>query len=674
MSVDFDGSATDSARIMRAVSETGLRIEPWRDSRGEKLPFWNAHSRQILAAISGMALVAAMIWQAVSTGDIVGSVLAHEHAGHRAPASVVALCLIAMLSGAYFVLPKAMGSFRRFQPDMNALVVISLIGAIYLHEWLEGATLSFLFALAVLLETYSLHRARRAVEALIEVTPGEACVVHHDHEHRVPVCSVKSGATVRVRPGERIPCDGEVVSGGSDVNQAMITGESVPVWKSAGDRVYAGTMNGDGVLEFRATKPGSDSTLARMIRIVEGVQHRRGASEQWVEKFSRHYTPAMILLALLVAAVPPLMMGREWGDWFYQGMVVLLISCPCALVISTPVSVVAALASAARHGVLIKGGAYLEQAARLKVVAFDKTGVLTQGEPKVRRLIALDGLRTDDVLARLTALESQSGHPLARAIVQYAKGRGVRLDSKAEQFQTLHGRGAQGEIAGERFWAGSLRLMEEKGLQLPVALEVDGTVMACGTDRAAWALVEFEDPVREEAAGVIRAIRSSGVNRVVMLTGDNPQAAAQVAKQTGVDEVKPSLLPGDKASFIEEIKDRHGHVAMVGDGVNDAEAMAHANLGVALGGSGSLDVVMETADVVLMSGDLHRLPFLLRHAQRALRVVQQNVTIALVLKAAFLALAFLGVATLWMAVLADMGATILVTLNGLRLLRAGENT
>lgn len=670
MRVDFDPAAIDPAKIMRAVSETGLKVEPWHDRTGEKPPFWEMHGRQILAGISGAALFGAMIWQAVSTGDIVGSVLAHEHAGHHTPPAVIALCLLSILAGAYFVLPKALISFRRLQPDMNALVVISLIGAIYLSEWMEGATLSFLFALAALLETYSLYRARRAVEALIEVTPGEASVVHHDHEHRVPVNQVKAGALIRVRPGDRIPCDGEVASGGSDVNQAMITGESIPVWKSAGDPVYAGTMNGDGTLEFRATKPGSDSTLARMIRIVEGVQHRRGASEQWVEKFSRYYTPAMILLAMLVAVIPPLFLGKDWGDWFYQGMVVLLISCPCALVISTPVSVVAALASAARQGVLIKGGAYLEQAARLRAVAFDKTGVLTRGEPAVKRLVALNGFRAEDVLARLAALESQSGHPLARAIVRYAKEQGVRLEARAGQFHTLHGRGAEGEVAGERFWAGSLRLMEEKGLRIPEALQLEGTVMACGTDKEAWALVQLEDPVREEAASVVRAIRAGGIGHVAMLTGDNAQAASVAAKQAGMDEIKSGLLPADKVTFIEDLKSRHGSVAMVGDGVNDAQAMAHANLGVALGGGGSLDVVMETADVVLMSGDLHKLPFLLSHARRALRVIKQNVTIALALKAVFLVLAAWGVATLWMAVLADMGATMLVTFNGLRLLRA----
>ncbi len=672
MVVDFDSTRIDAARIQKAVAETGLKVEPWRDRTGERVPFLEQHGRNLLAAVSAASLLAAMTWQALVTGDIIGSVLAHEHAGHSAPSGVIALCVVAILAGAYFVLPKAAASFRRFQPDMNALVVISLLGAMYLHEWLEGATLSFLFALAALLESYSLTRARRAVEALMEVTPGEACVVHADHEHRVPVPQVKAGAVVRVRAGERIPCDGEVVKGGSDVNQAMITGESAPVFKAVGDQVFAGTMNGDGVLEFRATKPGSDSTLARMIRIVEGVQHRRGPSEQWVEKFSRYYTPAMILLAALVAVVPPALLGRDWGDWFYQAMVVLLISCPCALVISTPVSVVAALASAAREGILIKGGAYLEVAARLRAVAFDKTGVLTRGEPRVSKLIPLNGYAEDEILGRLAALERHSTHPLARAIVRHAKDRGVPVGASAGRFLTLHGRGAEGEIAGQRFWAGSLRMMEERGLRVDGARVPEGTVVACGTDREAWALVQLEDPPREEAAAAIHGLRTEGIGHVIMLTGDNAAAARRIAADAGVDEVRSDLLPEDKATTIDDLKAKFGVVAMVGDGVNDAQAMAHADLGVALGGAASLDVVMETADVVLMSGDLRKLPFLVRHASRALRVIQQNVAIALALKAVSLVLAFLGVATLWMAVAADMGATLLVTFNGLRLLRVGR--
>ena len=672
MVVDYDPQKLDAFRIAQAVAQTGLKCEPWRERPNET--WWTRHGRVALVLTSGASLLAAMVWQGLTTGNLLMSLLAHEHAGHHTSLPVIALCLVAVATGAYFVAPKAAHSFRRLQPDMNALVTVSLIGAIYLGEWIEGATLSFLFALAALLESFSLARARHAVEGLMQVTPGEANVVHHDHEHRVPVSNVEVGSIVRVRPGERIPCDGDVAEGASDVNQAMITGESAPVGKSKGDPVFAGTINGDGALDIRTTKPATDSLLARIIRMVEGVQHRRAPSEQFVEKFARYYTPAMMLLAGAVSVLPPLLLQRDWGDWFYHGMVILLISCPCALVISTPVSIVAALASAARQGLLVKGGAYLEETGRLKAMAFDKTGVLTEGQPEVRSLVPATGYTETEVLARLAALEFQSEHPLARAVLRYAKEKGVR-PSTVSKFQALQGRGAEGEVHGERFWAGSLRMLAEKGLdiggvgdRLRELQAIEGTVIACGTDREVWALVVLTDPVRPEARDAIGALHAEGIERVVMLTGDNTDTALRVGESVGVDEVHAELLPADKAKTVEELRATYGKVAMVGDGINDAQAMASATVGIALATAG-LDVVVETADIVLMSGGLSRLPFLLRHARRTVRVIHQNVGIALAMKGVFMLMALGGVATLWMAVAADMGATLLVTFNGLRLLR-----
>jgi Cd2+/Zn2+-exporting ATPase len=383
----------------------------------------------------------------------------------------------------------------------------------------------------------------------------------------------------------------------------------------------------------------------------------------------------MMLLAAAVSVLPPLLGSGSWGDWFYHGMVILLISCPCALVISTPVSIVAALASSARQGVLVKGGAYLEETARLKVMAFDKTGVLTAGEPEVLVLAPVGGFSEEEVLARLAALEFHSEHPLARAVLRYARAKGVR-PSPVSNFQALQGRGAEGEVLGERFWAGSLRLLSEKGLddigignRLRELQVNEGTVVACGTDRQVWALVVLTDPIRSEAPDAIREVRREGIEKVVMLTGDNAVTAARVGEKVGVDEVKAELLPADKARTVEELRRVHGKVAMVGDGINDAQAMASATVGIAMATSG-LDVVVETADVVLMSGGLSRLPLLLRHARRTVRVIHQNVAIALAMKGVFLLMAVAGIATLWMAVAADMGATLLVTFNGLRLLRA----
>lgn len=671
MVVDFDPERVRPAQIQKAVSDTGLKCEPWLEILEREQTMFERHGKVALAGLSGAALLVAMLWRGFTTGDFLAALLAHEHhSGHHMAGGVVILCLVAIAAGAWFILPKAWFSFRRLQPDMNALVVVSLIGAMYLGEWIEGATLAFLFALAALLETYSLARARNAVTALMQYAPGEASVVHGNHEHKVPVANLKVGAVVRVRAGERVPCDGDVVCGSSEVNQAMITGEAMPAHKAPGDAVFAGTMNGDGTLDVRATRAASDTTLARIVRMVEGVQHRRAPSEQFVEKFSRIYTPAMMLLALLVAVIPPLFLGGEWGHWFYQGMVILLISCPCALVISTPVSIVAALASAARQGVLVKGGAFLEEAARLKAVAFDKTGVLTTGEPEVREILPLNGFSRDQVLARLAAIESHSSHPMARAIARYAKEQGITV-AQIENFQAIQGKGAQAEIDGEKFWVGSLRMMKERGFDTsaaPAGREASSMV-ACGTEREPWAIVSITDRPRPEARAAIAELRRSGISSVTMLTGDNRAAAEQVGKQLGVDDVRAELLPDDKAVAVAGLKESLGKVAMVGDGVNDAQAMAASSLGVAMAQTG-MDVVMETADVVLISGGLGKLGFLLRHARRTADVIKQNIGIALTLKLAFLVLAFLGVATLWLAVAADMGATFLVTLNGLRLLRA----
>lgn len=674
MTVEFDPARIPAQGIEQAVAETGMRAEKWQDTEVRK-GWWERYQRILLAGGSGLMLAAAMVWQGLVHGSVIEAILHHDHAGESMPAAVMALCAGAMLLGGVFVLPKAWYALKRLQPDMNLLVTISMLGAAYLGEWLEGASLAFLFATAALLESYSLSRARNAVIGLMKLAPGEAAVVHHDHEHRMAVDQVPLGAVVRVRPGERIPCDGEVAAGGSDVNQAMITGESVPVWKEPGDEVYAGTMNGDGLLDVRTTRVAADTTLSRIVRMVERAQQRRAPSEQFVERFSRMYTPLMLLVALLVFVVPPSLGYGTWPQWFYHSMVILLISCPCALVISTPVTVVAALASAARNGVLVKGGAFLEEAARMRTVAFDKTGVLTQGEPSVEHMVCLNGRSELEVLEKLAALESASTHPLANAVRRYARERGAAA-GQVSGFQNFLGRGAEAEVDGDYFWAGSIRMLEEQGFRAAQVLErlpegdrQGGSLVVCGTRRQVWAALVIEDPVREEAGRSLERLRRQGVGPVVMLTGDNRLAAERVAAQLGVDEVHAELMPSDKAAAVERLRRAGGHVTMVGDGVNDAEAMAAANLSVALG-SGGFDAVLETADVVFLSGGLTRLPFLLRHARRTAAVIRQNVVLALALKGAFLVLAVMGWATLWMAVAADMGATLLVTFNGLRLLHA----
>lgn len=674
MTVEFDPARIPAEGIEQAVAETGMRAEIWREVR-ETASWRERWQRPLLAAASGLFLAGAMTVQGLAHGSLLDAILHHEHARGSMPPAAIALCLASMIAGSIFVLPKAWFALRRLQPDMNLLVTISLFGASYLGEWLEGASLAFLFATAALLESYSLARARKAVIGLMKLAPGEAAVVHHDHEHRMAVDQVPVGAIVRVRPGERIPCDGQVAAGESDVNQAMITGESVPVWKEQGDEVYAGTMNGNGLLDVRTTRAAADTTLSRIVRMVERAQQRRAPSEQFVERFSRIYTPAMLMAALLVAVVPPALGRGEWSGWFYQSMVILLISCPCALVISTPVSVVAALASAARNGVLVKGGAFLEEAARMRGLAFDKTGVLTQGEPSVQRMVCLNGRSEHEVLERLAALESASTHPLASAVRRYAQQQGV-ASLPVTGFQNYLGRGAEGEVGGAYFWAGSVRMMADQGFDPNLVLDrlseqerQSGSLIVCGTREQVWAALLLDDPLREEARDSLARLRRMGADRIVMLTGDNRLTAERVGRQLDVDEIHAELMPADKAAAVEKLRAATGHATMVGDGVNDAQAMAAANLSIAIG-SGGFDAVLETADVVFLSGGLTRLPFLLAHARRTASVIRQNVIFALALKGAFLILAFSGWATLWMAVAADMGATLLVTLNGLRLLHA----
>jgi len=672
--VEYDPSRIDGPRIVQAVGETGLRAERWQERSEAKPSFLRRNGEVVLMALSGAALAAGVTVQGFTTGSFFEALLAHNHAEGLTPAAV-ALFIGAILCGAYFVVPKALRSLAALRADMNVLMSISLIGASVLGEWAEAATLVFLFALATRIEGWSMNRVRREVGGLMENAPEQATLVHHDHEHRVPVEQVAAGSTVRVRPGERIPCDGRVTSGSSGVNEAMITGEAVPVWKHAGDEVFAGSFNGDGVLEILTSRVGAGTRLARILRMIEEGQHHRAPAEQFIDRFARYYTPAMIALAALVIVAPPLVAGGSWAHWFYQGMLVLLISCPCALVISTPVTIVAAMASGARRGVLIKGGAALEEAARIRTFAFDKTGVLTQGEPAVRSVVPLGGRSEEEVLGRLAGVEHYSEHPLARAIVAFAQQRGIER-AAVDDFQSMQGRGAEAQVDGQRFWAGNIRLLQERGAetgevrQKLAALEgVEGTVVVCGAGTEPWALVALEDPVRPEAALVIEELRRHGARRLVMLTGDNAQTAEAVARKVGIGDVRAEMLPEDKTAAVEGLLAQDGKAAMVGDGVNDAQAIAAASLGIGVGGRGT-DVALETADAVLMSGSLRDLPFLIRHARRALAVVKQNVAIALALKAAFLVLAGFGAATLWMAVAADMGATMLVVSNGLRLLKA----
>ena len=679
MTVEFDPARLQPAAIEQAVGSTGMQCEAWSEATAHKDEArWSRES--VLTLVSGVALGAGMLWEGLSTGDVLRSILVHDHSQHHALGGALVFFLLAIVAGATPALPKALGALRQFRPDMNLLMVLSLTGACVLGEWTEAGTLSFLFALAGRLERWSIGRARDAIRQLLDMAPHEATLLHGgtehgkqdhgQHEHRVLASDVNIGSTVRVRPGERVPCDGNVVRGASMVNQALITGESLPAAKAPGDGVYAGTINESGVIDIQTTRAHSDTTLARMVRMVEQSQARRAPAEQFVETFTRHYTPVVFLLAFSVSVIPPLLGHGSWAKWFYEGMVILLISCPCALVISTPVSIVAALTALARRGVLVKGGAFLEEAARLRTFVFDKTGVLTLGKAEVREVVPLDGRPREQVLERLVGLELSSQHPVARAVVEYAASQGVHALPSPE-FRIVAGRGIE---SGDGFWAGSTRLLRERGVLARLQDRIDGlsadggAVFACGLGDEVWALIAISDPIREESQRVVRQLRAMGVQRIEILTGDTRVNSLAVALTVGSDELRSEQLPGDKAARVRELVAAAGHVGMAGDGVNDAEALSSATLGVSLGISGA-DVAREISDVVLMSGDLRNLPALRRHSQMTMRVVKQNIGFALGMKAVFLVAAMTGNATLWMAVAADMGATFIVTLNGLRLLR-----
>ena len=673
MTVDADTDLLGSDEVENAVGRLGMRAEPWDRPAARVESWWDVHGRHTLVAVSGVTLVGGLLLHvAVAGGDPVGTLLAHAHGAHGVDAPVAGLLLVGILAGLFHAVPKAVGSLTRLRPDMNALVVVSVVGALFLAEWAEAATLAFLYGLSGLVESWSARRARDAIGSLLRITPATASVVHGDHEHRTPVDRVPVGALVRVRPGERVSCDGAVVEGNSYVDQALVTGEAVPAWKSAGDEVFAGTVNGHGVIDLRVTRPASDTTLARIVRMVGESHHHRAPTERFIDQFARYYTPLMFAVAFAVGAGPPLLLGADWQHWFYQAMLILLISCPCGLVISTPVTIAAAITSATRHGVLIKGGSHLEELARLRAVAFDKTGVITRGEPDVRALRPVGAHTEQEVLARLLALEMRSEHPLSRAIIRYARERGVE-PAELTDFAAIEGRGAEAVIDGERFWVGSTHFARERAAisgfdpELGQPRRADETVVVCGAGNDIWAFLAVADPVRPEARPSIAWIHDHGI-RSVLLTGDNAATARSVGSHVRVGEVRSELLPDGKAEAVRAIIARNGPTAMIGDGINDSQALLAASVGIAMGGNAT-DVAVESADVVLLKDDLRKLPFVVEHARRARRVIIENVTAALGAKALFLVFLALGTATLWMAVAADMGASLLVTFNGLRMLR-----
>lgn len=676
MTVAFSEDRLSEDQIIAAVSQAGLKAQPYQAGIEEEQSYWQQQGRKIMCILSGVLAFFGFTLHAFLHKSLLDALAGGEGAApHGVPVVSILSYLGAVIAGGWYVFPKAISALRRLRADMNLLMSIAVIGALFIGEWFEAAAVAFLFSFSLLLESWSVGRARRAIQALMDLTPATAryiCPSDGDIMEK-PIADVPVGVTVLVRPGEKFPLDGVISKGSTSVNQAPITGESMPVEKRPGDEVFAGTVNEDGSVEFRSSKPASETTISQIIRMVEDAQSRRAPSEQWVEKFARYYTPAMILLAVLIAIVPPVLFGGAWGEWFYQALVILVIACPCALVISTPVSIVAALASSARAGVLIKGGAYLEAAGRLKAIAMDKTGTITHGKPEVQEIVPLNNHTRNELLERAAAMEAHSDHPLARAILRLAKKEGIDVPP-AEDFQAIKGKGASAIIHERAFWLGSHRLLHEKNMETPElhqqieSMEDAGhSIVIIGNDEHVCGLISIADTIREHAAEVVAELKAIGLQHVVMLTGDNQGTADAIAKTVGLDDVQAELLPEDKLKTVEGLVQQYGDVAMVGDGINDAPALAAASLGIAMGAAGT-DAAIETADIALMSDDLTRIPWLIRHAQGTLKIIRQNIIFALGLKLVFMGLALANVATLWMAIAADMGASLLVIANSLRLL------
>ncbi|MDZ7360247.1 MAG: heavy metal translocating P-type ATPase [candidate division KSB1 bacterium] len=711
LKAEFDAAVTNETAIIDRIHALGYDVHTETPNSAGRVslprggfwgffPFLFKRTDTALAAIGGL---------------LVGLGMTAEFAG--APNVLVksAYWLALIIAGH----PIARSGVRRLwlnrEININLLMALAAIGAVVIGEEAEAATVIFLFAIGEALEGYTMDRARSSIRKLMTLAPAEATVLRpcldcRDHlgrdgytagpcpfcgvhETRVPVDQLQIGETILVKPGERIPVDGIVVTGASAVNQAPITGESIPVTKTSGDEIFAGTINGQGTLEVRMLRPAAESTLSNIIHLVEEAQSQRAPAQRFIDRFARIYTPAVVVAALLVAILPPLLLGAPFWNladgtpgWLYRALTLLVISCPCALVISTPVTIVSAISAAAKHGVLIKGGAYLEALAKVRAVAFDKTGTLTYGQPIVVELRSFacahpaekECESCDDVLQLAAAVERRSEHPLAQAVVAAAGERKLHHGYIAEEVEAITGRGVRGKVNGKNIVVGSHAMFDaehphdETICQTVDTVEKNGhTAMMVSADERLAGYIAVADKMRDTGRTAIAELRKLGIEKSVMLTGDNTTTAQTIARVVGVDDVLAQLLPNQKLEAVQSLRREYECVAMVGDGINDAPALASADVGIAMGSAGTAQAI-ETASVALMSDNLNKLPFAIKLSRKAMRVIKQNIAVSLVLKGVFLILALPGFATLWMAVIADTGASLIVTVNGMRLLRTKD--
>jgi len=668
LDVEIDLLRIDPERVRRAVGRAGYVADLMGgESAYVDVPGTWTTSQAWIAYASVLLFVVAM-----ATRVLLGPVPVPGVPGSLGVSEL--LLLGSALVGGWNFFPKGFAAARSLRLDMNFLMTVAIFGAIAIGEFVEASAIAFLFGIAELLETYAVDRARASVASLMKLTPDEATVLRDGREVRVRAEEVSAGETVVVRAGERIPVDGVVTSGFSSVDQSSITGEPVPVDRTEGDDVFAGTVNVEGALQILASKEASASTLARIVHLLEEAEATKPKSERFVQTFAYWYTPAVTLMAVTIATVPPLLMGAPFAEWFERGLTLLVIACPCALVISTPVTVVSGITAAARNGVLIKGGLYLEALASVRALVFDKTGTLTVGHPEVLEILPAPDNSRDEVLRLAAAVERSSLHPIARAIVDAAGHDGLR-SPEISDFVSLTGKGVQARVGGAEIFVG------RSGATVPVSelgdyeelrelTEGVVSVVEVLRDGAPMGLIVLGDRMRDEAAATVAELRRGGVGHIAMLTGDHSDAADPIARAAGIEDVRSGLLPAHKLTAIRGFVEQHGPTAMVGDGVNDAPALAAATVGIAMGAGGS-DTALEAADVALIGDDLSRLPYLFELSRKSRTVIRQNIAIALAVKLALVVAVPFGVVSLIAAVLiGDMGVSLAVTGNALRLGRA----
>ncbi len=656
--------AFENLKVTPEKSARQASQEVKEDTKEEKVPFYKKHSALLYASLL------------IAFGYLSSYVNGEENI------VTTLLFLASMFIGGLSLFKVGLQNLLRFEFDMKTLMTVAVIGGAIIGEWAEVAIVVILFAISEALERFSMDRARQSIRSLMDIAPKEALVRRNGQEIMIHVDDIAVGDIMIVKPGQKIAMDGVVVSGYSAVNQAAITGESVPVEKTVDNEVFAGTLNEEGLFEVEITKLVEDTTISKIIHLVEEAQGERAPSQAFVDKFAKYYTPIIMIIAALVTIVPPLFFDGSWETWVYQGLAVLVVGCPCALVISTPISIVSAIGNAAKKGVLVKGGVYLEEMGALKAIAFDKTGTLTKGVPAVTDYNVLNKqINEKELLSIITALEYRSQHPLASAIMKKAEEENITYsDVQVEDFSSITGKGIKGIVNGATYYIGSPKLFKElltndfdKDLEQNVTtLQNQGkTAMIIGTAKEILAVIAVADEVRESSKEIIQKLHQLGIKKTIMLTGDNKGTAKAIGGQVGVSDIEAELMPQDKLDFIKQLRSEYGHVAMVGDGVNDAPALAASTVGIAMGGAGT-DTALETADVALMGDDLRKLPFTIKLSRKTLNIIKANIAFAIAIKFIALLLVIPGWLTLWIAIVSDMGATLLVALNGLRLMKVKE--